>query len=400
MSRDERYPGVSRQSLFARAAPLHTGRAGRLLWLMVLLVASFAAWANWAKLDVQVRAPGEIIVSSRSQVVQAVDGGVLSRLLVREGQWVRAGEVIAELDTARFAARAAEAAAEVRSLRANSIRLEAELADAPLEFGSKFNAYPELVRSQQNLYDARREQQGAQAESLRRSLALARKSLAAVESLARTGDAAQAEVLKARQSVNELNGKLVNGRNEYRRKAQGELSDTRSKLEQAVQVLKQHRDALKATRIHAPMAGTVKEIKVSTIGAVLAPGDEILQIVPADDPLLVEARVNSADVAFLRPGLEANAKLTAYDFTVYGALHGEVTYISPDTIDEDLQRNEEPYYRVLIRITEIPARSGRGSIEIIPGMVASVEIITGNRTVAQYLLTPLLRGGTVALTER
>lgn len=390
---------IDKQTLFARTAPLDPGPAGRLLWLLILLVVSFAAWANWAEIDELVRAPGEVIVSTRSQIVQAVDGGVLSALLVQEGDKVKAGEVVAKLDTARFSASAAESAAEVRTLRANMLRLRAELEGEPLRFGPQYSDYPELVRAQKNLYEKRQEALNEQMASLRRSLALAGQALAAVENLAATGDAARAEVLKARQNVTKLQRQLTTTRNEYRRKAQQALTDHRGRLAQVEQVLKRRRDALAATFIRAPVAGTVKAIKVSR-GAVLAPGDEILQIVPSDDPLIVEARVGSADVAFLRPGLEANIKLAAYDFTIYGALHGEVTYISPDTIDENLARDQKPYYRVLVRVTKVPRRPGREPIEMIPGMVATVEIITGTRTVAQYLLKPLLRGSAVALTER
>lgn len=390
---------IDKHSLFARAQPLKTGRAGNLLWLLVLLVVSFGAWASWAKVQEQVRVRGEVVTSSRSQVVQAVDGGVLSTLYVHEGQTVTAGDIVAELNPARFAARAAETKAKVQSLRAIIQRLSAELSGEPLTFGPEIAADQGLVRAQKMLYARRLEEQREQAASLRHSLALAEQELRAVESLAETGDAARMEVVHALSRVVELRGKLSNTRNEYRRKTQQELTAARTELEQAQQILKGRKEALKDTYIRAPMSGTVKEIKVTTIGAVLAPGDEIMQIVPSDEPLIVESRASTADVAFLRPGLPANIKLDAYDYTIYGAIRGEVTYVSPDTIDEDLERDEEPYYRVLIRIDKIPAQAGRDPIEIIPGMAATVEIITGSHTVAQYLLKPLLQASDVALTE-
>lgn len=167
-----------------------------------------------------------------------------------------------------------------------------------------------------------------------------------------------------------------------------------------MQGLKQRQEALAATIITAPMSGAVKNVGVTTIGAVLKSGEELLQIVPSDEPLLIEARVYSKDVAFVRPGLHANVKLDAYDFTVYGSLAGEVVYVSPDTIDVDLKNNEDPYYRALVKINKIPERPSVDPLEIIPGMTATIEIITGHKTVAQYMLKPLRRGSAEALTER
>lgn len=391
---------VTKEGLFARAVPLNVRREGRVLWLLLLLVFSFCAWASWAEIEEQIRVPGEVIVSSRSQIVQAVDGGVLAKLYVQEGQVVEKGELLAELDHTRFAANAAETAAKVLHLRATIQRFSAELEGRELQFSPDVAADPELVESQTNLHQRRLELQREERSAIQRSLALAQQELDALVSLASTGDAARAEVLRSRQRVVELRAEMVNKRNQHRREAQEKLTAARGELAQAVEVGNQRRAALEATYIHAPMAGAVKNVSVTTIGAVLKSGEEILQIVPSDDPLIVEARVSSADVAFVRPDLRANVKLDAYDSTIYGALTGKVTYISPDTIDEDLEQNEEPYYRVLINITDVPETLESESYEIIPGMTALVEIITGERTVAQYLLKPLLRGSAAALTER
>lgn len=391
---------MTREEMFARTRPLDVAKSGRMLWLMVFTVLAFVAWANWATLDEQVRATGKVIVSSRSQVVQAVDGGVLSAMYVKEGETVEAGQVLAELDQTRFAASAQETRFKAVDLRANVERLRAELNNEPLEFSPEVLSDPDLVRRQTNLHNRRLQQQREEKASIRQSLALAQEELTALENLAKTGDAAQSELLNARRQVVDLQAELTNRTNEYRREAQEQLSTTQSELEQTLQVLKQRDEALKATKIRSPMAGAVKNISISTMGAVLKSGDELMQIVPSDEPMLVEARVYSKDVAFIRPGLESNVKLDAYDFTVYGGLRGEVTYISPDTIDEDLKQNEDPYYRALIEIDEIPQREGKEPIEIIPGMTTTVEIITGQKTVAQYILKPLRRGSAAALTER
>jgi adhesin transport system membrane fusion protein len=367
---------------------------------MGLTVVASVAWANWAVLDEQVRASGEVIVSSRSQIVQVVDGGVLQSLNVKEGELVNAGDVLAELDRTRFAANAAETRSKVLDLTANVERLRAELNGTPLKFSDAVARESDLADRQKNLHTRRLRQQREERVSVKKSLRLAQEELSALQQLARTGDASQSEVLSARRQVVELTAELTNRQNEYRRDAQKELASTQAELEQTLQIYKQRQEALAATIIRAPMSGSIKNIRITTLGAVLKAGDELLQIVPSDEPLLIEVRIYSKDVAFVRPGLRANVKLDAYDSSIYGALEGEVVYVSPDTIDEDLRQNEDPYYRAQVKITQLPERKGIEPIEVIPGMTATAEIITGHRTVAQYILKPLRRGSAEALTER
>ncbi|MGB1455636.1 MULTISPECIES: HlyD family efflux transporter periplasmic adaptor subunit [Spongiibacteraceae] len=391
---------ISAEDLFSRSRPINIGAAGRMLWVMGLTVVASVAWANWAVLDEQVRASGEVIVSSRSQIVQVVDGGVLQSLNVKEGELVNAGDVLAELDRTRFAANAAETRSKVLDLTANVERLRAELNGTPLKFSDAVARESDLADRQKNLHTRRLRQQREERNSVKKSLRLAQEELNALQQLARTGDASQSEVLSARRQVVELTAELTNRQNEYRRDAQKELASTQAELEQTLQIYKQRQEALAATIIRAPMSGSIKNIRITTMGAVLKAGDELLQIVPSDEPLLIEARIYSKDVAFVRPGLRANVKLDAYDSSIYGSLEGEVVYVSPDTIDEDLRQNEDPYYRAQVKITQLPERKGIEPIEVIPGMTATAEIITGHRTVAQYILKPLRRGSAEALTER
>ncbi len=391
---------ISAEDLFSRSRPINIGAAGRMLWVMGLTVVASVAWANWAVLDEQVRASGEVIVSSRSQIVQVVDGGVLQSLNVKEGELVNAGDVLAELDRTRFAANAAETRSKVLDLTANVERLRAELNGTPLKFSDAVARESDLADRQKNLHTRRLRQQREERNSVKKSLRLAQEELSALQQLARTGDASQSEVLSARRQVVELTAELTNRQNEYRRDAQKELASTQAELEQTLQIYKQRQEALAATIIRAPMSGSIKNIRITTMGAVLKAGDELLQIVPSDEPLLIEARIYSKDVAFVRPGLRANVKLDAYDSSIYGSLEGEVVYVSPDTIDEDLRQNEDPYYRAQVKITQLPERKGIEPIEVIPGMTATAEIITGHRTVAQYILKPLRRGSAEALTER
>lgn len=385
--------------LFARTEALSTRRNYTQLIIATVVIGAGSAWASWATLDEQIRAPGTVIVSSRSQVIQVVDGGVLRKLHVREGDAVKAGDLLAELDTVRFAASSDEIGAKVISLRAAIERAEAEIEGRPLAFSKEVAKYADIVNSQSDLYNRRLKLQREETEGLEQSLKLANEELGLIQELAKTGDASLTEVLKARRQVSELRAGITNKRNGYRQEAQADLAKNRSELEQAEQVLTSRNQALESTRLRAPMAGVIKNVRITTMGAVLKPGDELMQIVPSDEPLIIEAKVKSSDVAFVRKELPANVKLDSYDYTVYGSLKGHVTYISADTLDEELKKDEEPYYRVHIQIDEFPEQH-RDKIDVIPGMTARVEIITGERTVAQYLLKPLRRVSSEALVER
>lgn len=387
------------ERLFARTEPLQVGRTYRFATLLTAVLVITAAWSSWATLDEQVRAPGTVIVSTRSQVIQVVDGGVLRKLHVREGDTVKRGDLLAELDTVRFAASTDEMAAKVVSLRAAIQRAEAELEQRPLQFSEDVRAFPDIVSSQRDLFERRRTLQSEELSGLEQAFKLAQQELALTEKLAETGDASLAEVIKSRRQVNEVRSAITNKRNGYRQEAQADLAKNRAELEQAEQVLTQRQQALDSTRLLAPMAGIIKNVRVTTLGGVLKSGDELMQIVPSDEPLIIEAKVKPADVAFIRNDLPANVKLDAYDYTIYGSLKGHVTYISADTLEEDLQKDEEPYYRVHIQIDTFPEQH-RDKVEVIPGMTAKVEIITGERTVAQYVLKPLRRVSSEALTER
>lgn len=387
------------ERIFARAAPLQVEKTNRVFYILSGMLLLAAAWASWAKLDEQIRAPGTVIVSSRSQVIQAVDGGVLSKLLVQEGAIVKAGDLLAELDPVRFEASSDEVKAKVLSLKASVARLEAEMNERPLVFPADVATDSSIVSAQRELYDRRRQLQREEQDSIAKSLKLAQDELASNEALEKTGDASITEVLRARRQVNELRAMGVNKRNAYRQDTQAELAKSRSELEQAQQILTQKKEALDATRIRAPMAGTVKNIRITTRGAVLRAGEELMQIVPSDDPLIIEAKVKTSDVGFLRKNLKANVKLDAYDSAIYGSLKGHVTYISADTLQEELRRDEQPTYRVHVQIDSIPEQH-RDKIEVLPGLTGTVEIITGERTVAQYLLKPIRRIGSEALVER
>lgn len=372
-----------------------------ILTAMALFTTSFAVWSHFARIDEQVRAEGSFIASSRSQVIQAVDGGSLKQLLVHQGDKVRAGELLAVLDPQRYEASQQEIAAKVAGLKANIARLNAELNGGEPEFPQEVKAQPQLMSAQIQLMRQRRRALEEDVGSLTRSLDLARKEADAFRRLATTGDASETEVLKSQRAVTDLEGQITSMRNKYLQDSRSDLADFRDQLGQAEQQLNARESIVAATQIRTPTDGVVKYVKFTTIGAVLKAGDELMEIVPTDDPLLVEAKVQPSDVAFLRQGLPANIKLSAYDYTIYGSIKGHVTYISPDTLTEDTPKGQVTYYRVQIASDDPAPKTLKGEpFDIIPGMQANVEIRTGDRTVANYLLKPLRRAASESLTER
>lgn len=386
------------ERILDRLPPLSVKRADRLLLACCAMLLVFGAWAAIAKLEEQIRAPGTVIASSRSQVVQVVDGGSLKVLHVKEGDAVKAGDLIAELDPVRFQASSEEIATKVVALEAGLQRLEAELSGRPLRFSASVQRYPDIRDSQSALYGKRLQSQQEEQEALAQSAALAQDELDALLKLAEVGDASKSEVLRARRQVIDLRAQATNKRNAFRQEAQLELAKTRAELAQTEQVFTQRSEALQSTFLRAPMAGIIKNVRMTTRGAVMRAGDELLQIVPTDDPLIIEAKVAPADVAFLRDGLRANVKLDAWDYTVYGSLSGKVVYISPDTLEEETRGEARPYYRVHI-LTDSNTPKGRKLLDVRPGMTASVEIITGERSIANYVLKPLRRVADEAMHE-
>ena len=387
-----------RDPLLSKQPQIDFGQIDPMLRLTIAFLLSLMAWACFANIEEQIRAQGKVITSSRSQVVQVIDGGALKELYFKEGAQVLAGDLLARLDPVRFQASNDEIAVKVASLRANLERLSAELDGRALVFSETVSVYDDLLQSQRELHKKRLRTQRQEIAGIQSSLSLAEEELYSLQKLKEMGDASRTEVLRVQRQVSELNAEITNKRNQFRQEAQAEHAKTRGELEQTEQVLNQRKEALESTQVRAPMSGLVKNVRFTTLGAVLKPGDELLQIVPSDDPLVVEARVRPSDVAFLRTGMKANVKLDAYDYTLYGSMPGFVTYISPDTLEEDLRRDEVPYYRVHVQTDQQLTTAGK-RLDVKPGMTAAVEIITGDRSVASFVLKPLRRNVDQALHE-
>ena len=376
-----------------------------LLWSVTVALAALVAWAHRSVIDESTRASGTVIASSRVQVIQSVDGGVLEQLRVHEGDRVRKGDVLAVFDETRTRASLQETEAKRTSQRATLTRLEAELGDAEPQFQPELTKrFPVVVQVQHSLYRERRKGLAAELQALADVARLARDELAMVERLVASGDASQVELLRARRAATEAEGALANRRNKYIQDVSAELAKVREDYEQVEQQAAQKRQQLANSVVSSPASGIVKNVKFTTLGGVLRAGDELLQVVPVDDQLIVEAKVLPRDIALIRPGLKATIKFDAYDYTVFGIVDGEVTYVSADSMRDESQRGDSPaatYYRVHIRTTTPGpvTRTGR-QIEVLPGMIAQVDIRTGQRTLLTYLLKPVTKTLTEAFKER
>ena len=370
----------------------HLQGSRRVLWTTVATLVALVTWASFASIDQFTRATGQVIASKHSQIVQSTEGGVLANLLVKEGTVVTKGQLLATLDQIRPKAFYQESRAKAMSFKAQVARLRAEVYGGQPKFTQDIHDYPEFIEGQQALFTKRQKAIREDIEALEKTLVLVKRELAMNQPLLANGDVSEADIIRLQRQVADVEAQIVSKRNKYFQDSQSDLARAEEDLASVLQTMAQRKDSLDHTELHAPMAGIVKNVRFTTVGAVIKPSEELLEIVPANDELVVEVRVHPQDVAHLKPGLPANIKIDAYDYTIYGSLNGTLTYLSPDTLSEDMKPNEQPYYRA-----KITAGSHRFSsrpdmeIDIQPGMTATVEIKTGQNTVLRYLTKPVLK---------
>ena len=360
------------------------------------------SWSFWAELDQVSRAPGSVIPMGRIQVIQSTDGGQIEKIFVREGDTVKKGEQLVQLEDAKLKASVTEARGKVASLMSRMARINAELFDRPLAFPPEVQEFPEFIKNQTLLYKKRRKALQDQLAALNKMLGLMRQELEMNMPLLKQGDVSRADVLRLQRNVSDIESQIVNARNKYLQDLQAEYTKTEEELVTAREVLAQRSDALKDTKIRAPVNGIVKNIKLTTVGGVLRPGDEVMSIVPTGDELIVEAKMSPKDIAYVRVGQMAAVKFDAYDSSIYGTATGKVTYISPDTLTEQTPSGDFVYYRVHIAVdtSKMKPHLPGEQIEIQPGMTATAEIQTGKNTVWRYLTKPINKTLSEAMTER
>jgi adhesin transport system membrane fusion protein len=389
-----------------KISPAFRNRWLRSSSLIIIGIVSFIVlailWSFWAELDQVSRAPGQIIPTGRVQVIQSTDGGKIATILVHEGEHVKKGELLVQLDDTKISAAVGEARGKVASLMSSMARINAELFDRPLSFPQEVNGFPDFKANQTELYSKRRQALQDQLSSLRGMLSLMQQELQMNMPLLEQGDVSRADVLRLQRGVNDIESQLVNVRNKYIQDLQAEYTKTEEDLVTAREVLAQRGDALEDTRIVAPVDGIVKNVRLTTLGGVLRPSDEVVTIVPTGDKLILETKMPPSDIAYVRVGQPASVKFDAYDSSIYGSAIGRVTYVSPDTIAEQRPQGEVLYYRV--HIIADPSRMKphmQGErIEIQPGMTATAEIQTGRNTVWQYLTKPINKTLGEAFTEK
>jgi len=363
-----------------------------IILLAVAAVAAFIAWSLWAELDQITRARGQVIPSGRTQIVQSADGGVIQRIAVREGDTVQKGQVLVTLDKVSLGAAVEEGQARVAALKSAMARIEAELFDKPLSFPPDVQAFGDFARNQTLLYRKRRASLESTIGTLRQQLAYTRRELAMYEPLLRQGDVSETEVLRLRRAATDIEGEIQAQRNQYLTDLQTEYARTQEELVTAEETLTQRQASLGNTELVAPVTGVVKNVRLTTVGGVLRPGDEMLEIVPTGDELIVEARVSPAEIAFIRKGQEASVKFDAFDSGVYGSANGTVIFVSPDTLVDRSSDRAETFYRVQLSVDTGPMHAKDGSaIAIQPGMTATAEIKTGENSVFRYLTKPVTK---------
>lgn len=364
-------------------------------YIVAAIIVVGIIWASMARVEEITQGEAKVISRSREQVIQSLEGGILAEMSVREGDVVESGQVLLKIDPTRANASYREALTKVVGLKATLARLRAEAYGQALVLDEQVQQFPEEVENETRAFNARRRALEESVSALDRSYALAMREINLAEPLAAKGLLSDVELLRMRRQANDIRSQVVERRNRYRADANSELVKLEMELSQTSESLVGRADVVERTTVTAPVRGTVKNVRVNTIGGVIQPGEHILEIVPLEEQLLVEGKIRPKDVAFLRPGLPATVKITAYDYAIYGGLTGTVEHISPDTLKDDEKasagRPDTTYYRVVVLTNKSALHAGDKDLPIIPGMVATVEIRTGEKTVLDYLLKPVLK---------
>lgn len=377
----------------------HSTRRIRLtMFAVVAALGAGAFWASRANIDEVTRTTGKVMASSRTQIIQAADGGIVEKIFVREGETVKQGDLLVQLDDTKSRAALAEASQKSAALQASLSRLRAETLGTTYQPRSQTS----FDTIQGRLYERRQTALQEDLAVLEKSARLAAEEVRLNEPLFKAGDISAAEFLRLQRTANEAAGQVTTRRNKFLQDAQSELAKAEEDLATVHQQLNDRQGMVEHTQLRAPQDGVVNLITQTTLGAVLRPGDEIMQLLPTGDDLIIESRLKAADIGFVRPGMKATIKLDAFDYSIYGTLEGEVTYISPDALTERTpQGTEVPYFRTHIRITGHRFKGDLAhTIKVQPGMTATAEIITGKHTVLNYLLKPVKKTLSESMGER
>jgi len=326
------------------------------LWIifgsLFALIIPFLIWASWATLDQISHAQGQVIATAKTQEIQAAADGVIEKMFVKEGQHVKVGEKLVLLEQEKAQAAYDDSKAKVAALKATLARLQAEVYDKPLVFPDEVKEYPEFISNQTELFKRRQQALNDEISALRESLSLAQEELSNNLPLLESGDIGSSEIIRLKRQVSDLKGQISNKRNKYFQDSQAEMTKAEEELSTKEQELADRKVSLEWTDIRSPMDAIVKNILITTKGARVRPGDIIMELVPFGDKLIIEAKLPTTDVSFVKKGQKVAVKLDAYDYSIYGIFDGTVDYISPDTLIEKTPQGDKYYFRVKIVLDE------------------------------------------------
>ncbi len=369
--------------------------------IVIYLVTGFMItallWAHFSIIEQRTRASGRVIPSTQVKRIQNLEGGILKKLFVKEGQSVKKNQILAELDDAQFQSEQKHQFTHMLNLMATIDRLKAEANEAKQpSFNKILDNHPHLQREQKKLFTLRKKALEDKLELLNNSYQFTVKELKITRPLVKKGVMSRLELLQLERRANDLKTKLYDEKRRFQQDALKQLDDKQAALRVTTEKLTFLTDRVKRTTIRSPVNGIIKQIHINTLGGVIKPGMDIMEIVPIDDRLLIEVNVSPKDIAFLYPGLKAMVQVTAYDFTLYGGLQGKVVYVSADS---QLDKNGSAFYEVWIR-TDKNYLAKQKKLKIIPGMVVAAQIITAKRSILSYILKPILRARFLSLGER
>ncbi len=423
------------------SAVLHTTpkRSRVLLYFWLFSAVLFLLWASIAKVDEIVRSEGKIVPSGENKILQNLEGGIVEEILVSEGESVKKGDALLKIKNIKSRSELAGYLSRYNELLARVGRLEAEARGGELRYDSEFaKKYPELIERERSLYIANTQRLNAQIEALKaqtrqheeqlkeakrklknlkRGYSLIKEEIKMSEPMVKEGVKSKVDFLKLQReansilteiesvegsipriesSIEEIKSKIRATELEFRSRSEKEMSEAIGEMERVSQKIRAFKDTVNRTLVKSPVEGIVKKLYVNTIGGVVRPGMDLVEIVPIDKRLIAEVKVSPKDIAFIYPGQKAIVKFTAYDFAIYGGLEGKVVAISPDTVTD---KNEKTFYIVRIETDKNYLKSGEEKLKIIPGMVVNADIVTGKKTILQYLISPVVRSHDYIFTE-
>jgi adhesin transport system membrane fusion protein len=373
------------------------------IWAIAATLVIFLLWAAFAWVDEIVRAPGQVVSSSRPQIIQNLEGGILAELNVAEGDIVEEGQILARLYGTQYQATVDELDDQIAALDIRRLRLEAEMKgkaefDLPPDLEARV---PAIAASERALLSARLTEYQARVDGAGAVTEQTAKELELVQRMFDREIAPLIELTRAKKAHSDAKNKLSEAITTTEKERATDYSKTQGELASLRQQRKLSQDQLSRTTLLAPLRGVVNKLSVTTIGGVVRPGEEILQIIPLDEELFVEAKVKPRDIAAVRMGQTATVKLSAYDYMIFGSLKGTVTFVSADTFKDEHARNPdaETHYKVTLAVDRGQFTERQKSLEIRPGMQAEVELQTGGKTILTYLTKPLYKANE-ALRER